>query len=432
MTEELAGNEMEQGADLSLETKLWRLSMIISAAGRIHSSLALSGVLDTFLDIATGEVGAYGGSVFLRGAAEKGLELKHSRWLTDSARPSRQHCLQTAEEVMRRGQLTETPNEDDNGSVVTLPLRDETKGSLGVLQIYFNSGTALESSDRLFLKELSHFASLSIKNAQYHEDSLAKAKLESEIGIAREIQIGTLPRKMPQIAGYDVAGLSRPADETSGDSYDLISSESGGLTLLLADATGHGIGPALSVTQVRSMLRLASRIGTDLGTILKNINNQLCEDLAASRFVTAFLGYLDAETHQLQYQSAGQGPLILYRADTEEFELLESTSPPLGIVPTKSASAPLSVDFNPGDTLALITDGVFEAENADGDDLGEDPVTETIRATVELPCSEVAQTILEIVDEYRGQSPQADDITIVLLRRRRWTSRGDGEESCGP
>lgn len=418
MTEELANNEMEQRADQSLETKLWRLSMIISAAGRIHSSLALSDVLDTFLDIATGEVGANGGSVFLHEVGETGLELKHSRWSTDSARPSQQNCLQMAEEAISRGELTEEPSEEGAGTIVTMPLHDESRENLGVLQIYRTGRTTLDSSDRLFLKELSHFASLSIKNAQYHEDSLEKAQLESEIGVAREIQVGTLPREMPQIAGYDVAGLSRPADETSGDSFDLIASESGGLTVLLADAMGHGIGPALSVTQVRSMLRFARRIGVGLAETLKNINDQLCQDLAPNRFVTAFFGHLDIETHQLRYQSAGQGPLVLYRADAEEFEMLGSTVPPLGIVPMRSASAPLSVDFNRGDTLALITDGVFEAENAEGEQLGEDVVTEMIRDTSNLSCAEAAQTILDKVDEYHGEAPQADDITIVLIRRR--------------
>jgi phosphoserine phosphatase len=418
MTEELSKNGMGQGADLSLETKLWRLSMIISAAGRIHSSLTLSSVLDTFLDIATGEIGANGGSVFLHGAGDTGLEVKHSHWSGESGPPSQQECSKMADKAMELGEMIVEEGEDDTGTIVTLPLRDEAKASLGVLQIYRDRNAALDASARLFLKELSHFASLSIKNAQYHEDSLHRVELEGALGIAREIQVGTLPKEMPQVSGYDVAGLSRPADETSGDSYDLIGSESGGLTVLLADAMGHGIGPALSVTQVRSMLRVARRIGVGLAETFRNINDQLCEDLAANRFVTAFFGYLDSDTDQLSYKSAGQGPLILFRPATGKFEMLGSTNPPLGIVPMRSESNPLSIDFGPGDTLALITDGVFEAENGDGEELGEDAVKEMIRNTSSLSCAEAAQTILDKVDEYRGEAFQADDITIVLLRKR--------------
>ena len=314
--------------------------------------------------------------------------------------------------------MTEETGEDGAGTIATLPLQDESKVSLGALQIYRDGNAPLDASDRLFLKELSLFASLSIKNAQYHEDSLDKAQLEGALAIAREIQVGTLPKEMPQVSGYDVAGLSRPADETSGDSYDLITSESGGLTVLLADAMGHGIGPALSVTQVRSMLRVARRMGVRLAETFKNINDQLCEDLAANRFVTAFLGHLDTDTHRLSFQSAGQGPLILFRAAAGEFEMLGSTGPPLGIVPMRTASAPLTIEFGPGDTLALITDGVFEAENADGEELGQEAVTKMIRDASNLSCAEAAQVILGKVDEYRGDSPQADDITIVLLRRR--------------
>lgn len=98
--------------------------------------------------------------------------------------------------------------------------------------------------------------------------------------------------------------------------------------------------------------------------------------------------------------------------------MLGSTGPPLGIVPMRTASAPLTIEFGRGDTLALITDGVFEAENADGEELGQEAVTKMIRDASNLSCADAARVILGKVDEYRGDSPQADDITIVLLRRR--------------
>lgn len=425
MTNELSPNENEQLVDQSLETKLWRLSMIISAARRIHSSLALGSVIDTFLDIATGELGANGGRVYLHEAEGESLEAKHSQWSGGADRPDRLECSRLAEKAMVLGETIEEGSEEGSATIVTLPLRDELNENLGVLQIYRDRDTVLDGGERLFLKELSHFASLSIKNAQYHEDSLDKAQLESALGVAREIQVGTLPKEMPQISGYDVAGLSRPADETSGDSYDLISTEPESLTVLLADAVGHGIGPALSVTQVRSMLRVATRMGVALGDTMQNINDQLCEDLAANRFVTAFLGQLDSNTHRMSYQSAGQGPLILFRAASEQFETFPSTLPPLGIVPMSSGSELLSFEFRPGDTLALISDGVFEAENEDGIELGEAAVTKMLSEVRNVPCSEAAKAILGRVDEYRGDLPQADDITIVLVRRKGQAPRGN-------
>jgi phosphoserine phosphatase len=329
----------------------------------------------------------------------------------------RQHCSNLAEEASKHCEMTEEISQDGSRTIVSLSLCDESKATIGVLQIYLNENAAIDDSDRILLKELTHFASLSISNAQYHEDSLAKAHLESELGVARDIQQRTLPEEMPQIPGYDVAGLNRPAEQTSGDSFDLIASPTGNLMMLLADATGHGIGPALSVTQVRSMLRLAVRLGIDLEQLLKNINDQLTEDLPAGRFVTAFIGHLDSEGHQLRYHAAGQGPLILYRAAVDEFQLLDPTCVPLGMFPMQEVLAPTAVDLEPGDTLALITDGVFEARNAEDEELEKEPVMKILQETSHLSCAEVIQEILRSVDDHSGSAPQEDDITVMLLRR---------------
>jgi phosphoserine phosphatase len=417
LEEQLPQNPAKEVEGLSLETKLWRLSMIIAAAGKIHSSLTLDEVLDVFLDIAVGEVGAAGGSVFLQAAGDGRLEVRHERLASDMSEAERRLCVDLAVAAANSGEISQRATESRPGVIVTLPLRDESKASIGVLQIYRDEARPLDDSDRLFLTELSRFASLSIRNAKYHEDSLAKAHLDSEISIAREIQVGVLPSEMPDVRGYDVVGLSRPADETSGDSFDLIASETGDLTVLLADATGHGIGPALSVTQVRSMLRLAIRLGAELFDILKNINDQLWDDLGSNRFVTAFIGHLEVDRHRLTYHSAGQAPLILYRAGTREIHRLEATCPPLGVVPMRVVLPPQTIEFEPGDTLALITDGLFEAEDAEGQMFGEKPVVRVISQSGHPPCSDVAREILTGVDMHRGEAPQADDITMVLIRR---------------
>ena len=139
-------------------------------------------------------------------------------------------------------------------------------------------------------------------------------KLRQEIAVAREIQIGTLPKAPPEIPGYDLAGVFLPTDDTGGDTYDFVPTTDGRLLILMGDATGHGIGPALSATQVRAMLRVAQRLGADLDDTFRHINDQLVADLPEDRFVTAFLGQLDPAAHLLRYHSGGQGPLLHFHA----------------------------------------------------------------------------------------------------------------------
>jgi Stage II sporulation protein E (SpoIIE) len=131
--------------------------------------------------------------------------------------------------------------------------------------------------------------------------------LEREIELAREIQLAALPASMPAVAGYDGAGLFRPAGPTGGDLFDFVRLPDARLLLLLGDATGHGLGPALSATQVTAMVRVALRLGATLDQTFRHVNDQLVEDLPADRFVTAFLGLLDPRTHAVHYHSAGCG-----------------------------------------------------------------------------------------------------------------------------
>jgi phosphoserine phosphatase len=401
----------------SLEVKLWRLAEILAAAKRIHSSLTLSEVLESFLDIAIGEVGGEGGTIYLRKTSPDGLVVAHRRLPSKATVDQSGHCDRLAGEALKRNETTQVTDKKGDATIISLPLRDETGTGIGVLQIYRPAGSELDDGDRLFLKELSHFASLSIRNAQYHSDSLVKARLEREIAVARDIQLGTLPREMPALPGYDLAGLSRPADETGGDSFDLVPWGDSGLMLLLADATGHGIGPALSVTQVRAMLRLSSRLRSGLDDVLRHINDQLCDDLQSNRFVTAFIGLLHSNEHVVRYHAPGQAPLMHFHAATGEFEWYGASSPPLGLFPTTKIKEPNDLRLAPGDILGLITDGVFEAENVAGNMFGKERVAAIVRECCAEPCIETTRRLMDGVDRHCGTVPQADDITIVLVRR---------------
>src|SRR5207237_6662896 len=160
---------------------------------------------------------------------------------------------------------------------------------------------------------------------------------------ARGVRMGTVPAAMPQGPGYDLYGTFRPADLTGGDTFDLALTDQG-LLIVLGDATGHGIAPALSVTQMHAMLRMAFRLGADLQTAFVEVNNRLTETLAADRFITAFVGLLDPLTHRLHFHSGGQAPILYYQAATGACARYMPTSFPLGAMPLTSVKPPVAVD----------------------------------------------------------------------------------------
>jgi serine phosphatase RsbU (regulator of sigma subunit) len=256
-------------------------------------------------------------------------------------------------------------------------------------------------------------------------------RLERDLQLAREIQRRTFPERMPRLAGYEIDAWSEPADETGGDTYDVIGLARGAggavelaadgaerVLLLLADATGHGIGPALSVTQVRAMLRMAARVGADLPAIARHLNEQLCADLHEGRFVTAWLGELDAGAHVLASLAAGQGPILRYDAAADRFEELAADTVPLGIVPELGGAAPRAIALAPGDLVAVLSDGIFELRSPAGDAFGMERVQRVIRAHRHQTASELLAVLRDALHAFAAGRPAADDRTAIVVRRR--------------
>jgi len=229
--------------------------------------------------------------------------------------------------------------------------------------------------------------------------------------------MGTLPKNMPQIEGYEFGGAFVPTDQTGGDLYDFVPLGDKRLFLLMGDATGHGIGPALSATQVRAMLRVAIRLESSLDDAFVHINDQLCEDLPDDRFVTGFFGLLDAETHTVRFHSGGQGPIMHYQAEMGEFEWHPATTFPLGYLPQSDLEPAVVSVLDPGDVFGLISDGIYEYENENGAQFGRQGVIRVLDDNPEAGAQELVDKIMAAAREHGGTAPQADDITIVLARR---------------
>jgi phosphoserine phosphatase len=241
--------------------------------------------------------------------------------------------------------------------------------------------------------------------------------MRQQLETARVVQMSTLPATMPEVAGYDVYGSFRPADLTGGDTYDLALIEQG-LLIVLGDATGHGIGPALSVTQMQAMLRMAFRMGADLETAFTQVNDQLADNLADDRFITAFIGLLDPATHRMRFHSGGQAPIIFYEAGNASCSRHKPTSFPLAAMPITALRPAVSVEMHPGDILVLLSDGIYEYENALGEPFGEARVEAIIRAHHDKPVAELSALLLGSVQAFAGNAMQEDDMTVVLVKRK--------------
>ena len=301
--------------------------------------------------------------------------------------------------------------------MLTIPLIGYEESLVGVLQILNKNSGVFDDQDEFVAQALAAQAAVVIHRAETTEAIIASERLDREISVARDVQIGTLPKTMPVIEGYEFGGAFEPTDQTGGDLYDFVPMGDNQLFLLMGDATGHGIGPALSATQVRAMLRVALRLKTHLNDAFVHINDQLCDDLPDDRFVTGFFGVLDGNTHSVDFHSGGQGPIMHFHAGSGEFDWHPATTFPLGYMPQTGIAAPVTADMQPGDVLGLISDGIYEYENESGEQFGQQRVAEIVANNIDQTAQVLVDEILRAVRRHGDLAPQADDITIVLAKR---------------
>jgi phosphoserine phosphatase len=216
--------------------------------------------------------------------------------------------------------------------------------------------------------------------------------------------MSTLPQAMPVLAGYDVHGTFRPALLTGGDTFDL-APVGDGLLVVLGDATGHGIAPALSVTQMHAMLRMAFRLGADLETAFAQVNDLLAETLAEDRFVTAFIGVLDPRRHVVRYISAGQGPILHFHADAARCSAPQADQLSARRHGAAAAAAAAEMTLRPATCSCCCPTAIYEYANGAGEQFGEDRVEHVVAGHRPRRWLRSRRAILEAVQAFAAVRP---------------------------
>lgn len=301
--------------------------------------------------------------------------------------------------------------------LLSIPLIGLDNSLVGVLQLINKSGGSFSREDERVAEVLASQCAVALQRARLMREYMIKQKIEHDLTLAREIQTKLLPDSMPEIEGYDIAGWNEPADQTGGDIFDAISLDHRSVLLLLADASGHGLGPALSVIQFRAMIRMAFRLKSDLYSLHSQANNQLVDDLVAERFITAFVGLLTVDDNLIRYHACGQAPLLHYRRQTGETDILSASAIPFGIMPDIPLEDPGPIRMDRGDIFALISDGIFEQSDDSGEQFGIERTIDIILENRDLPMKVLAENIHSAVQAHAGKAVQDDDMTIVLVKR---------------
>ncbi len=301
-------------------------------------------------------------------------------------------------------------------NLLTIPLVATDVGELvGVAQVLNRRAGPFGEECENIASALAAQSAVAMRRSRLLADRLELVKLQHDLDIARKIQAATFPNTFPELDGWEIHGWSMPADATGGDAYDAIDID-GGAMLMVGDATGHGIGPAISVTQVRSMLRMAVRLNAPLLDMVSELNTQLWQDTSPMQFVTGWFGQLDAAGGAVHSLAAGHGPMLLVRADGEVVTY-DADVPPLGVLEQIDADATTRIDMKPGDILAIPSDGIFEALDADGGFYGIERLADLLADEPSRPIVETLEELRGDIETFRNGQPPQDDRTILAVRR---------------
>jgi phosphoserine phosphatase RsbU/P len=275
---------------------------------------------------------------------------------------------------------------------------------------------SLKKDHLSILGALASIAAVAVDKMRLLDEYNQKLRIEQALSIARSIQRNFLPAKPAAADRLDVHGHSVMCDETGGDYYDYFEMPDGSLGLVVADVTGHGVGPALLMATARSALRVLVRAEPSLERLLFRLNNLLREDVHDGRFITLFLGSVDRAKGLFRNVGAGHTPPVLYRVRDGSTHLVPSKGPPLGIVGEAQFAAGAEVPLAPGDVLLLTTDGIIEATEPGGDQYGFPRLREAVARLAKGSARDVVDGVMADVTAFAGGAGLRDDATLVAVK----------------
>jgi sigma-B regulation protein RsbU (phosphoserine phosphatase) len=301
-------------------------------------------------------------------------------------------------------------------SIMAVPLQT---GDRVIGLIYVDNGTFMRpflQEDLDLLTVMANVAAIRIEHARLAAVEQADKLLEMELSQASEIQKSLLPPEAPHFQGYELAGYNIPCRTVGGDYYDFLPYQDGRLGLVVGDVSGKGLPAAVMMSGLQARVQMLLETSPDPAKAVTVLNRNLAERGVVGRFITLFYGLLDPTTGSLQYSNAGHNPPLILRADGT-IEMLEGGGLVMGLFATEKYELFESC-LNPGDLLALYSDGVTEATNRHDTEFGEHGLGKFLLQQKHHSCEDMVNALADQVRTWCGSTSFADDFTVVLVRRQ--------------
>jgi serine phosphatase RsbU (regulator of sigma subunit) len=302
--------------------------------------------------------------------------------------------------------------------VLPMMYKDQLRGILALGRK--KSGKLFTPEDFDLLKTMLNQSAIALENAHLFRENLQKGRMEEELKIAHDIQMGMLPDGAPKYEGLEIAARTVSAREVGGDFYDFIEYGGAGagerLGMIVADVSGKGVSAGLLMAGARSTYRVLLDANPPVREVMNSANQRLHRDIRKGMFIALVYAVFESRGRKLSLSNAGQTQPILCTPGEEPRHIsTEGDSFPLGIVPDCEYEA-TSLELAQGSVVVFYTDGAVEAMNAQQEMYGFERFFASVHAHRDLPAPGLLDGLFRDIQAFVGATEQHDDITIIAVR----------------
>ena len=297
--------------------------------------------------------------------------------------------------------------------LLAVPIRAQDGGIVGVLELVNKQDGVFTAGDETSLGHLATHVAVALQKAQLHREILEKQRLENDLILARHVQQGLLPDKLPQLEHFDIAVAYAPMSVVGGDYYDFMMLKPNSLLAVVADVEGKGLASALMMANLHAILHTLSSNIHALEHLVTFANDAILRDARTEKLLSMFVAVIDDQRRALHYINAGHVPPTIIR-NNGELQLSEGGLV-LGVAPDAKYTRG-RVELCPGDILVAYTDGITEAMNAQEEQYGLARLVDLIRTNRSLPAAPLVQKVLTEVNQFSIGGPLADDRVVLMFK----------------
>lgn len=300
-------------------------------------------------------------------------------------------------------------------AVVPLVVGDR---SIGVLMINTRQPRLLNEDEVRFLRLMANQAAIAIEKARLHREEIERHRLEQELAVGQQIQLGMLPKDCPVVPGWEFAAVYQAAGQVGGDFYDFfeLPGEPGRLGIVIADVADKGVPAALMMALSRTIIRTKALGGRSPSSALMRANESILNDSRSDLFVTAFYATLDTHSGRLTYANAGHNRPLWLQIRSGEIQEVTAPGIALGVLEDIELEE-REIDVAPGDLLVFYTDGVTEAMNTGGQQFDGERLRAAVAANPDASAQQILSAVVDAVRAFTGDAPQSDDLTLFVAKR---------------